>query len=270
MSIAYGCGNLPKRWVEQLPRKTDFSPSRCGNLPKRWVEQPSDRGVEHTFRCGNLPKRWVEQLIVVDYHSNSSSLWKSAKKVGGTAVLVSMFMVLFAVEICQKGGWNSRWRFLCRFFLCCGNLPKRWVEQLTCDHPLFEFSCGNLPKRWVEQHKDCNLFVDSVLWKSAKKVGGTALSTLLTMLDHAVEICQKGGWNSRISLSEYSVLAVEICPKGGWNSFSHFSTPCFLCCGNLPKRWVEQPLAISLSILSLLWKSAKKVGGTANLRSPSV
>ena len=34
-----------------------------------------------------------------------------------------------AVETCQKGGWNSRVWFQILWYPCCGNLPKRWVEQ---------------------------------------------------------------------------------------------------------------------------------------------
>ena len=79
------------------------------------------------------------------------ALWKSAKKVGGTAVVNSRTLATRLWKSAKKvGGTASSFPFY--FFL--------------------------------------------LLWKSAKKVGGTAMWLSICCPFCAVEICQKGGWNS--------------------------------------------------------------------------
>ena len=126
----------------------------------------------------------------------TNQLWKSAKKVGGTAVKVFSFLVSIAVEICQKGGWNSS-------------------HQEACNG-----SCA------VE---------------ICQKGGWNSGGKLKNVGNQAVEICQKGGWNSFFFPILFFPFAVEICQKGGWNSDVVVNLLPILCCGNLPKRWVEQP-----------------------------
>ena len=146
-------------------------------------------------------------------------LWKSAKKVGGTAFRYISCRLPMAVEICQKGGWNScpeRRIFLHLAVEICqkggwNSHPTEewstrsaveicqkggWNSLLLLITTRIPLRCGNLPKRWVEQLCSCPCLWFSLLWKSAKKVGGTAVGDFFVDSFFAVEICQKGGWNS--------------------------------------------------------------------------